>query len=166
MGIVIKSMDISSGEVNVNLNEELLLKGNSSSEFSSGSDSKVGSHADSVNAKGSSKKMQTLVAFSKYSSMFPEKVVNLTYFLSVSNHHFYILLRTNTRQIQGIGNPHKQATNCKAYIKNWKYINTITSLNIFLRYHSFSFSKRNYLSWLDIKSLLLSLDVYHFVYIA
>lgn len=93
MGIVIKSMDISSGEVNVNLNEELLLKGKSSSEFSSGSDSKVVSHADSVSAKGPSKKMQTLVAFSKYSSMFPEKVFNLTYFLSVSNHHFYILLR-------------------------------------------------------------------------
>ncbi|WVZ20165.1 hypothetical protein V8G54_007487 [Vigna mungo] len=91
VGIVIKSMDISSGEVNVNLNEELLLKRKSSSEFSSGPGSKVGSHADSVSAKGPSKKMQTLVAFSKYSSMFPEKVVNLTNFLSVSNHHFYII---------------------------------------------------------------------------
>ncbi|XP_014500853.1 protein SABRE isoform X2 [Vigna radiata var. radiata] len=74
VGIVIKSMDISSGEVNVNLNEELLLKRKSSSEFSSASGSKVGSHADSVSSKGPSKKMQTLVAFSKYSSMFPEKV--------------------------------------------------------------------------------------------
>jgi len=91
VGIVIKSMDISSGEVNVNLNEELLLKRKSSSEFSLGPGSKVGHHADSVGAKGPSKKMQTLVAFSKYSSMFPEKVVNLTYFLSVSNPHFYFI---------------------------------------------------------------------------
>ncbi|RZC15868.1 Protein SABRE isoform B [Glycine soja] len=74
VGIVIKNMDISSGEVTVNLNEELLLKSKSPSKSSSGSDSKVGSHADSTSTKRPSKKQQTLAAFSKYSSMFPEKV--------------------------------------------------------------------------------------------
>ncbi|CAJ1974051.1 unnamed protein product [Sphenostylis stenocarpa] len=82
VGIVMKSMDISSGEVTVNLNEELLLKRKSSSEFSSGSEHKLGTHADSVSAERPSKKLQTLTAFSKYSSMFPEKVVNLTYLLT------------------------------------------------------------------------------------
>ncbi|RDY04424.1 Protein SABRE, partial [Mucuna pruriens] len=74
VGIVIKNMDISSGVVTVNLNEELLLKSKSPSESSSGSDSIVGSHADSASTKRPSKKQQTLAAFSKYSSMFPEKV--------------------------------------------------------------------------------------------
>lgn len=76
MGIIIKNVDISSGEVTLNLNEELLLKSKSSSESSSSSDSAIGSRADSVSAKNPSKKQQTLAAFSKYSSMFPEKVVN------------------------------------------------------------------------------------------
>lgn len=70
MGIVIKSLDISSGEVTLNLNEELLLKSKSSSKSSSNSVS-----ADS-STKKPSKKQQTLATFSKYSSMFPEKVVN------------------------------------------------------------------------------------------
>lgn len=81
MGIVIKNMDISSGEMTVNLNEELLLKSKSPSKSSPGSDSKAGSHADSASTKMPSKKQQTLAAFSKFSSMFPEKVVYLTYFL-------------------------------------------------------------------------------------
>ncbi|XP_020218640.1 protein SABRE isoform X1 [Cajanus cajan] len=74
VGIVIKSMDISSGEVTMNLHEELLLKSKSRSESSSGSDSIIGSHADSAITRGPPKKQQTLAAFSKYSSLFPEKV--------------------------------------------------------------------------------------------
>ena len=77
MGIIIKNLDISSGEVTVNLNEGLLLKSKSSSESSSGSDRIIGSSADSVSTKKPSKQQQTLAAFSKYGSMFPEKVVNL-----------------------------------------------------------------------------------------
>lgn len=76
MGIIIKNVDISSGEVTLNLNEDLLLKSKNSSESSSSSDSFVGSGADSAGAKKPSKKKQTLAAFSKYSAMFPEKVIN------------------------------------------------------------------------------------------
>jgi hypothetical protein len=76
VGIVIKNLDISSGEVTLNLNEELLLKNKSSSESSSNSDGVIRSQADSVSSKKPSKKQQTLAAFSKYSSMFPEKVGN------------------------------------------------------------------------------------------
>lgn len=75
-GIVIKNVDISSGEITLNLNEELLLKSKSSSKSSSNSDSVIGSQADSASNKKPSKKQQRLAAFSKYSSMFPEKVVN------------------------------------------------------------------------------------------
>lgn len=74
MGIIIKNVDISSGEVTLNLNEELLLKSKNSSESSSSSDSSIGSRVDPVSAKKPSKKQQTLAAFSKYSAMFPEKV--------------------------------------------------------------------------------------------
>jgi len=74
VGIVIKSVDISSGEVTLNLNEELLLKSKSSSKASN-SVSVIRSQADS-STKKPSKKQQTLATFSKYSSMFPEKVVN------------------------------------------------------------------------------------------
>ncbi|XP_061371719.1 protein SABRE isoform X2 [Gastrolobium bilobum] len=74
VGIIIKNVDISSGEVTMNLNEEMLLKSKSSSESSSGSNSILGSHAGSVSIKKPQKKQQTLEAFSKYSSMFPEKV--------------------------------------------------------------------------------------------
>lgn len=75
MGIVIKSVDISSGEVTLNLNEELLLKSKSSSKSSSNSVSVIRSQTDS-STKKPSKQQQTLATFSKYSSMFPEKVVN------------------------------------------------------------------------------------------
>ncbi|KAK2371579.1 protein SABRE [Trifolium repens] len=73
VGIVIKNLDISSGGVTLNLNEELLLKNKSSSESSSNSDGVIRSQADSVSSKKPSKKQQTLAAFSKYSSMFPER---------------------------------------------------------------------------------------------
>ncbi|XP_057425311.1 protein SABRE-like isoform X2 [Lotus japonicus] len=74
VGIIIKNVDVSSGEVTLNLNEELLLKRKSSSESSSSSDSIIGLRADSISTKKPSKQQQTLASFSKYSSMFPEKV--------------------------------------------------------------------------------------------
>nr|XP_025666597.1 protein SABRE isoform X5 [Arachis hypogaea] len=74
VGIIIRNLDISSGEVTVNLNEGLLLKNKSSLESSSGSEKIIGSSADSLSAKRTSKQQQTLAAFSKYGSMFPEKV--------------------------------------------------------------------------------------------
>ncbi|MED6196815.1 hypothetical protein PIB30_050896 [Stylosanthes scabra] len=77
VGVIIKNLDISSGEVTINLNEGLLSKNKSSLELSSGSEKATGSSADSVSAKKQSKQQQTLAAFSKYGSMFPEKVVKL-----------------------------------------------------------------------------------------
>ncbi|KAE9609094.1 putative FMP27, GFWDK domain-containing protein [Lupinus albus] len=74
VGIIIKDVDISSGEVTVNLNDGLLLKSKSSSGSSSGSDRILESSVDSVSTKKTSKQQRSLAAFYKYSSMFPEKV--------------------------------------------------------------------------------------------
>ncbi|KHN08977.1 UPF0378 protein KIAA0100-like protein [Glycine soja] len=115
VGIVIKNMDISSGEMTVNLNEELLLKSKSPSKSSPGSDSKAGSHADSASTKMPSKKQQTLAAFSKFSSMFPEKVsfnlpkldvsfVHREHGLSVENNIMGIQLKsTKSRSTEDLG---------------------------------------------------------------
>ncbi|XP_028235687.1 protein SABRE-like isoform X5 [Glycine soja] len=108
-------MDISSGEMTVNLNEELLLKSKSPSKSSPGSDSKAGSHADSASTKMPSKKQQTLAAFSKFSSMFPEKVsfnlpkldvsfVHREHGLSVENNIMGIQLKsTKSRSTEDLG---------------------------------------------------------------
>lgn len=109
VGIVIKSLDISSGEVTLNLNEELLLKSKSSSKSSSNSVS-----ADS-STKKPSKKQQTLATFSKYSSMFPEKVnfnlpkldvnfVHREHGLSIENNITGIQLKsTKSRSTEDVG---------------------------------------------------------------
>ncbi|GMY06946.1 protein SABRE isoform X1, partial [Fagus crenata] len=73
VGIIIKNLDITSGEVTVNLNEKLLSKRKSSPDTFSHSDKVMESTVDSVGAKRPQKK-QALVALSKYTSMFPEKV--------------------------------------------------------------------------------------------
>ncbi|WJX41203.1 hypothetical protein P8452_28592 [Trifolium repens] len=115
VGIVIKNLDISSGEVTLNLNEELLLKNKSSSESSSNSDGVIRSQADSVSSKKPSKKQQTLAAFSKYSSMFPEKVnfnlpkldvnfVHREHGLSIENNITGIQLKsTKSRSTEDVG---------------------------------------------------------------
>ncbi|XP_027353731.1 protein SABRE isoform X2 [Abrus precatorius] len=115
VGIVIKSMDISSGEVTMNLNEELLVKSKSPSDSSFGPDSITGSHADSVSTKRPSKKQQTLAAISKYSSLFPEKVsfnlpkldvsfVHREHGLSVENNITGIqLISTKSRSTEDLG---------------------------------------------------------------
>ena len=71
VGIIIKNVDISIGEVMVNLNEGFLVKRKSSLESHSGSDKNIASNVDSISTKQPSKKQQTLVG---YSSKFPEKV--------------------------------------------------------------------------------------------
>lgn len=76
MGIIIKSVDISSGEVIVNLNEELLLGSKSSSEPPFASDRVMEPNVDSAPSKKPTNKQQALASFFKYSLMFPEKVVN------------------------------------------------------------------------------------------
>lgn len=67
-------MDISSGEVTVNLNEELLSKRKSSSNTSSDPDKAIESTIDSVASKKAQKKQQMIAAISKYTTLFPEKV--------------------------------------------------------------------------------------------
>lgn len=74
-------MDISGGEVTVNLNEELLSKSKSSSQSSSYSDNVMGSAVGSLDSKKTHKKQQEAVALSKYMSIFPEKVCGLHGFL-------------------------------------------------------------------------------------
>lgn len=87
VGIIIKNVDISFGEVTVNLNEGILMKKKSSSDSTSGSDRNIGANGDSMSTKEPSKKQQTLAS---YSSFFPEKVWNLS-IIFFSNHHVYFL---------------------------------------------------------------------------
>lgn len=71
VGIVIKNVDISCGEVTVNLNERLLVKRKRSSESPSVSDRSIGSNVDHTSTKPSLTKEEKLA---RYSSLFPEKV--------------------------------------------------------------------------------------------
>lgn len=72
VGVVIKNLDVTSGEVTVSLNEKLLSKSKRSSDTShSAKDTE--STIDSVSAKRPQNK-QTLVKLSKYTTVFPEKV--------------------------------------------------------------------------------------------
>ncbi|KAA8538196.1 hypothetical protein F0562_027804 [Nyssa sinensis] len=73
-GVIIKDMDISSGEVALNLNEELFLKKKSSSDTYSHTDAVVGSTFESATAKRPQKKQASLSSITKYTSMFPEKL--------------------------------------------------------------------------------------------
>lgn len=102
VGIIIKNVDISSGGVTVNLNEGLLLKSKSSSEPPSGSDRVIESSTDSVATKKPAKRQQALASFSKYSSMFPEKVANFD-IVSVSNHHICALVTMREREYKNDG---------------------------------------------------------------
>ncbi|KAI9106951.1 hypothetical protein K1719_022479 [Acacia pycnantha] len=74
VGIIIKNVDISSGEVTVNLNEELLLGSKSSSEPPFTSDRAIEPNVDLVSSKKPTNKQQALASFFKYSLVFPEKV--------------------------------------------------------------------------------------------
>ncbi|KAM5575295.1 protein SABRE [Rosa sericea] len=74
VGVIFKNVDISSGEVTVNLNEELLSKSKSSSNTSSDPDKALESTTDSIASKKAQKKQQTIDAISKCTTLFPEKV--------------------------------------------------------------------------------------------
>lgn len=73
VGVVIKNLDITSGEVTVSLNEKLLSKSKRSSDAISHSDKVIESTVDSVAAKNPQNK-KGLGALSKYIALFPEKV--------------------------------------------------------------------------------------------
>ncbi|KAJ7965889.1 Golgi-body localization protein domain isoform 1 [Quillaja saponaria] len=74
VGIVIKNVDVSCGEVAVNLNEQLLSKTKRSQNTSLDSDRVIWPSVDSTTAKKLQKKQEAVAALSKYTSMFPEKV--------------------------------------------------------------------------------------------
>lgn len=74
---MIKNVDITSGEVIVNLNDELFRKNKSSLDTFSSTDKNIGSSVDSGAAKRPHKKQQALASLTKYTSMFPEKVGQL-----------------------------------------------------------------------------------------
>lgn len=72
VGVIIQNVDINSGEVTVNLNEELLSRKKSSSDAFAHTDKEL--VADSSVSKNQHNKQSRLVAITKYASMFPEKV--------------------------------------------------------------------------------------------
>lgn len=67
-------MDVTFGEVNLNLNEELFSKSKKGTDTSFPSEETVESTADSLPAVKPQKK-PALASLSKYTSVFPEKVV-------------------------------------------------------------------------------------------
>jgi hypothetical protein len=76
VGVIIQNVDINSGEVTVNLNEELLSRKKSSSDAFAHTDKEL--VADSSVSKNQHNKQSRLVAITKYASMFPEKVGGLS----------------------------------------------------------------------------------------
>lgn len=75
-GVVVKNVDITSGEVTLNLNEELFLKKKSSPDtFSHASEATI----ESSTTKSPHKKQSALLAITKFTSMFPEKVCGCAY---------------------------------------------------------------------------------------
>ncbi|KAK2394597.1 protein SABRE [Trifolium repens] len=97
--IVINNVDISIGEVTVNLNERLLAKKERSSESPSGSDRSKGSNVDPMSTKQSSTKEEKL---ERYISLFPEKVGFNLQKLNVSFEHceYGISVENNITGIQ------------------------------------------------------------------
>ncbi|KAI8014433.1 Protein SABRE [Camellia lanceoleosa] len=73
-GVVIKNVDITSGEVTLNLNEELFLKTKGSSDAFSHAAEVVESSVESSLAKKPQKKQATLLSVTKYASIIPEKL--------------------------------------------------------------------------------------------
>ncbi|KAL6176770.1 hypothetical protein ACLB2K_053403 [Fragaria x ananassa] len=74
VGVIFKNLDISCGEVTVNLNEELLSESKSSSKTSSDPDKAIESTIDSIASKKAQKKQQMIATISKCTTLFPEKV--------------------------------------------------------------------------------------------
>ncbi|KAL7219576.1 hypothetical protein ACSBR2_012602 [Camellia fascicularis] len=81
-GVVIKNVDITSGEVTLNLNEELFLKTKGSSDAFSHAAEVVESSVESSPAKKPQKKQATLLSVTKYASIIPEKVLSAPYLQS------------------------------------------------------------------------------------
>ncbi|XP_059634339.1 protein SABRE isoform X2 [Cornus florida] len=114
-GIIIKNMDITSGEVAVNLNEELFLKKKTSSDSFYHTDEVIGSTVESASAEKPHKKQTALLSLTKYASMFPEKLsfnlpkldvrfVHRGHDLAVENNIMGIELKSiKSRSIEDVG---------------------------------------------------------------
>ncbi|XP_024023425.1 protein SABRE isoform X2 [Morus notabilis] len=109
VGVVIKNVDVTSGEVTVNLNEEMLSKSKSSLQSSSQSDKVMETTVASLDSRKENKKQSVVVALSKYASLFPEKFcfnlpkldvkfVHLEYDLVVENNIMGIQLKSTKSQ--------------------------------------------------------------------
>lgn len=87
-GIVVRNLDITCGEVRVNVNEDFLLKEKGASDTSlhptSGAEQATLSQELNKETESAKKPQgkQLLSALSKYTSMFPEKVELLSYCIS------------------------------------------------------------------------------------
>ncbi|XP_022728696.1 protein SABRE-like isoform X2 [Durio zibethinus] len=73
-GVVVQNVDINCGEIIVNLNKELFSKNKKPPDVFSQTDKVKGSTADIVTSKKPQKKQATILALTKYASMFPEKI--------------------------------------------------------------------------------------------
>ncbi|PPR94338.1 hypothetical protein GOBAR_AA26327 [Gossypium barbadense] len=73
-GLVVRNVDINFGEIIVNLNEELLAKNKKPPDVSSQTDKVKESTADSLPANKPDKKQAAILALSKHTSIFPEKI--------------------------------------------------------------------------------------------
>lgn len=102
VGLVVKNVEVTTGEISVNLNEELLSKKKSSSDSVSQANKVAGSALSSADAEKPPKK-PPLAALTKSITMFPEKVCcflhNIDCFLSVI--HFPVVYTLLTIDLMG-----------------------------------------------------------------
>ncbi|KAL0392207.1 UNVERIFIED_CONTAM: protein SABRE [Sesamum radiatum] len=100
-GIVIRNLDVTFGEVHVNLNEDLLLKKKGLSETSSSPASVVPADKESGSAEKPQGK-QKLAAISKFTSIFPEKAAFTLPKLDVTVAHrgYGLMLENNIMGVQ------------------------------------------------------------------
>lgn len=149
-GVVVKNVDITSGEVTLNLNEELFLKKKSSPDtFSHASEATI----ESSTTKSPHKKQSALLAITKFTSMFPEKVCFSLPKLDVKFvHRGYALMAENN--IMGI-----QLKSIKS--RSIEDVGESTRLDIQLDFSEINLFKEDGVSVVEI----LKLDVVSSVYI-
>lgn len=87
VGVVIKNVDITSEEVTVNLNEDMLSKNKGSLQPTSQSDKVLEATVASLDSGKENKKQSVVVALSKYTSIFPEKVCHQLVFAFLFSFH-------------------------------------------------------------------------------
>ncbi|KAE8682182.1 hypothetical protein F3Y22_tig00111273pilonHSYRG00174 [Hibiscus syriacus] len=96
-GLVVRNVDIKFGEINVNLNEELLSKTKKPPDDSSQIDKIKESTTDSSTTKKPDKKQAAILALTKHTSIFPEKA-GIQFLIKVA-----IKYRTSLSECKNIG---------------------------------------------------------------